>query len=294
MVSIKSQEEIERISLELLKQSKALDVYPTPVEKVVQFAELHVDEEVNLSSVNNTLLEKLSSGVDAVLDKIRGILNRDEKTIYLDLTQNANRQNFVKLHEVGHQVLPWQNAVLKYIDNDITLDAQTEEQFEAEANFFASSTLFQNDRFIEEMKQLPLSIESSIHLAKYFGASIHASLRRYVEHNHKRCSLLVLEKISRNGDNPSCYVRNYFQSKSFTEEFGNLEWQQKLGYTWTFVRYYYHGRKMVKNGFIELNTKNGKVMFDYHYFFNSWNAFVLFMPCGEKNKTRKKVVFKIK
>ena len=277
-----------------LKQSRSLDIFPTPIEKIIQYAELSVDETINLSTINNGLLSQLSEGLSSAFDKIRGILDRESKTIYLDLNQNANRKSFVKLHEVGHDVLPWQKNVLKYLDDDNTLDEFTQEEFEGEANYFASTTLFQNERFIKELKNLPLSIESSIHLAKLFGSSIHASLRRYVERNHKRCSLLVLENFNQNEFQPKCNVRNYFQSESFTTEFGILSWDKELGFTLSFVTDHYKQRRLHKDGIISLQTKNGEVLFDYHFFNNGWNTFVLFIPKGETNRIRKKVVFGIK
>lgn len=104
-----------------------------------------------------------------------------QKTIYLDLSQGFNRKNFGKLHETAHSILPWQKKVNDILgDDEHALSPETNEEFEAEANYFASITLFQHDRFLSELSKLNLSIDASIQLAKHFGASIHASLRRYV------------------------------------------------------------------------------------------------------------------
>ena len=92
------------------------------------------------------------------------------------MSQGKPKQGFVKLHEVEHDVLPWQKNV-HYIldDDDDSLHTDTHEEFEAEANYFASATLFQNDRFVTELNQLSLGIESPMQMAKIFGASIHAT-----------------------------------------------------------------------------------------------------------------------
>lgn len=277
--------DIEAICYDILKSSKTLNVFPTPVDKIIEYAGLSVRSETNLSSVDDSFLTQFSEVTLAALKKIRGILDRQEKVIYLDLDQLESRQSFVKLHEVGHNVLPWQDKTLYYLDDDSTLDEDIKEQFEAEANYFASASLFQLNRFSEELIKLPLSLESSMDLAKYFGASIHATLRRYVEFSPNRCSLLVLEDITKYGIQPKCTVRNYFQSAAFSNEFGEITWNKELGYKWLFVQDYYFGKKYKKNGRISLETQNGSVVFQYHFFDNNYNAFVLFFPLGEEQKS---------
>jgi hypothetical protein len=284
--------DIEKISLDLLKQSKALDIFPTPVDQILDYSSLTVNRDIDLFSDHESFFKKASVKLTKALQKVRGFLDRRERVICLDLSVKENRQNFVKLHETGHAVLPWQNEILQFVDDDETLDPEVKELFEAEANFFASLTLFQHDRFLRKMETLPLEINSSIHLAKYFGSSIHAALRRYVEYSSKRCSLLVLRDVSTTGQVPICFVRDYFQSASFTKNFGEITWPDQLGYTWSFVKEYYHNKKFKTDGEIELNTSEGKVNFTYHFFNSTYNAFVLLFPKGEKNNSRTKFIIK--
>jgi Zn-dependent peptidase ImmA (M78 family) len=294
MLDLQSKTDIEKISLDLLKQSKSYGIFPTQVDNIVKYSELFVDESINLSKIDHSYLsiisDEIAYSIQNAIELVRGVFDRREKVIYLDLEQSKNRQNFVKLHEVGHHVLDWQNKILENLDDDITLSPLVEEEFESEANYFASITLFQHDRFVHEMKKLELSIQSSIYLSKFFGASIHATLRRFVECSQKRCALLVLKDILYNGISPRCSKRDYFQSNKFTDSFGNIEFPEHLGYTWSFVKDYYHKKKFNQNGFITLETKNGQVGFNYHFFNNSYNAFVFIFPIGEKNKTRTKFI----
>jgi len=284
--------DIETISFDLLKQSKALDIFPTPVDRILQYSSLTINKEINLSIDHESFFKKASIQLTKALKKVRGFLDRRENVICLDLSVKENRQNFVKLHETGHAVLPWQNSILHFVDNDDTLDPAVKELFEAEANFFASLTLFQHDRFTKKAEDLPLELNSAIHLAKQFGASIHASLRRYVEHSNKRCSLLVLRDISSKREVPVCFVRDYFQSISFTKTFGEITWPAQLGYKWTFVKEYYHEKKFKKDGVIELETSQGNIDFTYHFFNSTYNAFVLLFPVGEKNKSKTRFLVK--
>ena len=292
MLDQHQKDDIDKISKEILKQSKAYDTFPTPVDKIVNYAELNVAENINLSKLEPDFFDKFSGAFKNTLDKIRGLLDREEKVIYLDLDQTTNRKNFVKLHEVGHDVLPWQKATLKYLDNNSTLDLNTSESFEAEANYFASATLFQHDRFIRELNKLPLGIESSLHLSKFFGASIHATLRRYVEHTKKRCALIVLENLKKNGFSSSCEVRNYFQSTSFMDAFGKINWELVLNSEWAFVQDYTWGRRLKQDGNFQFFIDNEEITFQYHFFNSSYNSFVLFFPKGEVKKSKVKIIIK--
>lgn len=294
MIDLPSKSDIEKISLDLLKQSKALDIFPTPVDKIISYSELHLENGIDLSHLDQSFLSKLSGKASQkfieAMGLVRGFIDRREKIIYLDLSQNFNRQNFIKLHEVGHDALTWQREILEYLDDDTTLDSYTKEEFEAEANYFASITLFQHDRFENEMQRLELGIKSPMALAKQFGASIHATLRRYVECSKNRCALLVLERDPSQNGIISCLKRDYFQSHNFTETFGIIELQNKFGYSWQFTKDYCFGKKYHEAGIVQLSTKNGETEFKYHFFNNTFNAFVFIIPKGEVNKTRTRII----
>lgn len=279
--------------MDLLRQARALDVFPTPVDQIIRTADLVVDGTINLSHIDQSFLSKVSSTFLIGWSKVRGFLDRSEKVIYLDLQQLPTRQNFVKLHEVGHQVLPWQREITQYLDNDDTLSFATREEFEAEANYFSSSTLFQHDRFLSEMGKLQLSLKAGIFLGKKFGGSIHASLRRMVEHSNKRCALLVLKKPDDSDllfDGPACSKRDLFQSRRFTEHFGELGVPEQFDYEWTFAQDYISGRRFREDGVILLNTANGKAVFNYHFFNNNYNGFVFLLPHGEYQPSRTKIM----
>jgi hypothetical protein len=204
---------------------------------------------------------------------------------------SESRKSFVKLHEVGHDVLYWQHEILCCLDDDQTLDADVHEEFEEEANYFASVTLFQHDRFDSEMGKYELGINASLSTAKHFGASLHATLRRYVERSDKRCALLILENITPNGELPKCRVRNFLTSVKFEYEFGIIEWNETLGYKWPFVQLYYHKKRGVLTGHVELRTANGPIPFEFQFFNNSYNAFVLIFPVGENREIRNNIIF---
>jgi len=286
MLDSTTKKDIEAISMDILKESKSYGVFPTPVDKIVQCAELKIGGGIDLESIR-----KKSSGFNitevlkSAVSKVRGILDRSEKVIYLDLTQIDSRKAFVTLHETGHSVLPWQGEILQYVDDDNTLDLATQEDFEAEANFFASATLFQNDLFNQESKKLELGVSAPLYLSKKFGASGHAALRRYVELHKSRCSLLVLEpsKNIPKGAN----LRNHFYSQSFIKEYGGLSWPATFDFKWPFMLDLVMNKKLKTNGTLTVPTSNGEMVeFGYEYFNNTYNVFVMIFPKGEKKKTK--------
>jgi Zn-dependent peptidase ImmA (M78 family) len=290
MVDLPAKNDIEKISFEVLKSSKSLDVFPTPVDKIVAYSELIVRKDLDVSKIHPSFIDKANSVLKKALSKVRGLFDRRQKTIYLDLSQGFNRKNFVKLHETAHGILPWQKTINDILgDDEHSLSPEANEEFEAEANYFASITLFQHDRFIAELDKLNLSIDAAMHLAKHFGASVHASLRRYVDCSKNRCALLVLENLVKTGK-PYCGIRNFLTSKSFAESFGEIIFPPTVDYTWEFVQHYCHGRKFIKDGTVDLTTKNGGIKFTYQFFNNGYNAFVLFFPIGELKKSKTTII----
>jgi Zn-dependent peptidase ImmA (M78 family) len=293
MEHLQSKKDIENISHEILRGSKSLDVFPTPIDKIIQYSDLVIAEGIDLKSLEKKYKTFFfSDALRSGLSKVRGFLDRSEKLIYLDLEQKESRQSFVKLHETGHSVLPWQKQTLQFLDDDETLDPDITEEFEAEANYFASITLFQNDRFVNEVKKYELGIPSALQVSKHFGASGHATLRRYVETSKHRCALLVLESLNKKGQVVNSNFRNAFHSQPFVKEFGHISWPEKFGYKWEFMKDHTFNKRMKLDGAINLDTANGKSDFHYHFFNNTFNGFVLIFPKGESKKTRTKIILK--
>lgn len=291
MIELTSKKDIEKISFELLKSSKSLDVFPTPVDKIIAYSNLLVKNDIDISKIHRGYLSRTSDALRRAISKVRGLLDRQEKTIYLDLSQTFNRQNFVKLHECGHDALPWQRHFHDVLeDDDDSLDISYHEEFEVEANYFATITLFQHDRFLEELQKVNLSIEAAMHLGKYFGASVQASLRRFVECSKNRCGLIVLENISPAGAKPECSLRNAFFSQKFLDTFGIIDLPVTMGYKWPFVKDYYHNRRFKKDGKVTLKTKNGDVEFNYEFFNNYYKGLVFIYPVGEKKSSKTKII----
>ncbi len=285
---MESRGDIENIAYNILKESKSWGRFPTPVNDIVNYAELTLDKSVDLSKVHPNFITRKLGVLKKALNKVLGAVDIRHKTIYLDLSVNPSKQKFIKLHETGHKVIPWQKKIFEFVDDKNTLAIDTKELFEKEASFFASSALFQLDRFEEEADKLPLSLESSMILAKKFGASNHASIRRYVEYSKKRCALLVLEKYD-----PStrmAVLKDYFQSNIFTMEFGRLNWPNFFGTAYPFIFDITIRRRIQLAGTFTYFMDNKNINFNYHFFNNTYNYFVFLFPFGEINKSRIKIL----
>ena len=297
-----TRKDIEKVSFELLKQSKSFDVFPTPVDNIVRHSELVVNDNIDLSNIDRSFFEsikeKAGKGLRILqegLSSIRGLYDRSENTIYVSQTRHLGRKNFVKLHETGHGVLPWQNAIIGAFDNSMTLNPDFEDQFEEEANYFASITLFQHDRYNREMRKVDFGLPGVIALSKKFGSSVHASFRNYIFKTNKRCVLLVLDPIQNKKLNePICSKRNLFHSKSFLKDFGNVQFPKKFDYKWDFIQRYLTKSPFITNGEISLELSEGDILeCNYHLFKNGYNAFVLIFPVGERNKrVRNRIILK--
>ncbi len=283
--------DIDKISLDILKRSKSWGVFPTPVDRIVDFSELLVNNQIDISTVQESYLQRAPAALFKALGKVRGLFDRTKKTIYLDLSQLPTRKNFVKLHETGHGVLPWQQKIHEIIeDDDHSLSAHANEEFEMEANYFASVTLFQHGRFKDEMKKLNLGIDAAMHLAKLFGASVHATLRRFVESSTKRCALIVLEKSTGVIATLGFIKRNFITSDRFDKTFGKIDLPDSFGLEWDFVKAYHYRRKGIVSGEVNIATQNGTEAFVFQFFNNSYNGFVLLYPVGERQSSRTTII----
>ncbi|MBK8609374.1 MAG: ImmA/IrrE family metallo-endopeptidase [Chitinophagaceae bacterium] len=290
-MDILASKDIDKLSFDILRASKSFDIYPTPVDQILNYSELIISNQISLKEIHQGYFEKATDALFKAVAKLRGVFDRSTKTIYIDQELPHSKKNFVKLHEVGHGVIPWQMKSYEVIeDDDDSISHHTIEEFEKEANYFASITLFQHDRFNDQLAKLNLGIDSAMYLSKLYGASIHATLRRYVECSTKRCALIVLSGKTSEGFGPECLKRDLFFSEKFAKTFGSLELPNEFCLSWNFVKHHFSKRRGIIDGELTLSTKNGFTEFKYHFFNNTYNSFVLLFPSGEKQTSRTKII----
>lgn len=218
-----------------LQDADALGCFPTPIEAVMDAAKVVVSEQPLIDEGFLAKLRRKSQEAGKTLlralEKVLGVLHVAARIIYLDQTIHIAKRTFLKLHETGHAVLPWQRDIFVVTEDcEKTLAPEIAEQFEREASAFAADVLFQLDSFTEEAHQSAFGILVPVKLAKRYGASIYMSVRRYVTTHYRACAVLVLEPpvaCERRG-----FVSNYRRfvaSPEFQRQFGALSWPESYG-----------------------------------------------------------------
>lgn len=283
--------EVDHVVRNLLRESKAWGRFPTPISDIRKCSGLIVDRQIDLRTLDPGFLPKSVEHLNSALKKLLGLIDRRERKIYLDQSLPAPRKAFVELHEIGHGVIPWQGINAGYCDDEKNFSPEVTELFEREANHFASAALFQLDQFDEALRKLPLSFASIRALSQQFGASVHATARRYVERCPKRCAMLVFNQPPSRLEPVLVPVRNCFESPSFTGEFGRLGVPNICDSTHPFIQDILRGRRVREDGVATLPTDHiPSLQLGYHFFNNSYNSFVLLLPPGEAMPSRITIV----
>ena len=124
------------------------------------------------------------------------------------------------------------------------------------------------------VKNQPLSIQTAIKVSSFFGASIHATLRRLVEFSPARCALLVMKEPKLT----NATLRDLFHSQSFLSDIGSIHFDESLDYLrYSFVESYVRREKSAQGKFLA-SVNESSIELRYEYFFNGYNGFVLIYP----------------
>jgi IrrE N-terminal-like domain len=183
----------------LLKEASAYGRFPTPIVDLVAAAKLTIVEDQFLDEglLRQFFRKAAVRGVvtlKAALSKILGLFEPHDRLVMIDKGVPTAKKPFVKLHEAGHGFLPHQSGLFALIhDCEKTLDPDTTDLFEREANVFAVEVMFQGQAFAEEAHAEEFGIKVPMRLAKKFGASNYSAFRRYVATNPGACCVVVLE-----------------------------------------------------------------------------------------------------
>lgn len=244
-----------------LRESGALGVFPTPVEEIMRVARVQEAHDDLLSdSLLNKLRTKAGSALKRALSKVVGLFHASEGLVFIDRTLHVVKQRFIRLHESAHGFLPWQRPMYAVVEDcEKSLDAESADSFDREANVFASEVLFQLDTFSEMAASEEFSIFVPVKLARKFDASIYSSIRQYVSKNHRTCAVVVLNPPEICTDQGfKSTVRRVVGSPEFLKFFANQKWpvyvtpDDELG-----AMVPLNGRRASRKRRIELTDSNG-------------------------------------
>lgn len=209
----------------LLSDAGAIGRFPTPIDDLMASAKLVVaPENVFDEGFLQKLRRKASSSLKQALSKVLGIFDATARMIFIDHSLGESKQTFIKLHEAGHGVLPWQRGIYAVVEDcEKSLAPDVAEAFDREANNFATEVLFQLDGFINEARDHSFGLKCPMNLSRKYGASIYASLRQYVQKNDSACVVIVLDPLQIVPfDGFKSALRRVVTSPSFDMKFGKL------------------------------------------------------------------------
>ncbi len=244
-----------------LQAADAFGQLPTPVPAIMAAAGItELAEPILDPAYLAAQRGQAGDRLKRALGKVQGLFDAAGRLVVIDRSLPAVRQTFIRLHETGHGVLPWQSQLYAVIEDcQASLDPAVAELFEREANVFAAEALFQLDNFAYEAAQCAFGIRTPLALSSRYGASIYATMRQYVLKHHLPCALLVLDPPAAdpaNGGQAS--LRRSVASASFRDRFGEPAWPERLGPADPLGRLLPPpGRRMVEDGELVLTDRAG-------------------------------------
>jgi len=255
---------VQRHADRLLREAAAYGRFPTPVEDLLAAAKLKVvdDELIDDGLLRKFLRKATVAGVAALksaLSKVVGLFDAADRLVLIDKTLPRPRIPFVKLHEAGHGSLPHQSRLYALIHDCLqTLDPDTTDLFEREANVFASEVMFQCETFLQHAHDQEFGLKVPMGLAKQFGASNYATFRRYVGTSPRACCLIVLEPVKRGPPGGfTAEIRRIVASQTFNEIYDALSFGPEISEGHMLASAVPRGRRMIYPRQIALVDRNG-------------------------------------
>lgn len=270
--------EIRSLADRCLRQAGAIGSLPTPVDALIATAGIEniTDPEAFKESFLASLSESAGKIFRSAWQKIRGIADMRERAICVPRTTKENRDRWAKAHELGHQVIPWQNIRPAYKDEDSNLNSDVQDLFEAESNYFASEILFQGERFGSRARDYQPSFEAVFHLADDHGATRHTTLHRFVEEHDETIAAIAYwpSRFTVDKDGfPFLRLGKVVGSPKFLAKYSAVDLPPVLctGHPWMLERH----SSEVFNGDINLACGTGSIRFQWQSWWNQYCLLVL-------------------
>jgi hypothetical protein len=203
--------QILAVAEQTLKRADVLGIVPTPLAAVGEA--VGVEAVIDISQLPTKMVPRRSR-----VRKWLGAYLFREETAFVDLSQPVGRARFIEAHELGHRIVPWHEGA--FVDDEQSLFRATEEMLELEANLAAAHLIFQGRPFFERTLDYPLSLRTPLLLADEFNASLHATIRYYVEHHVEPLAVLVCGKYPRQDGSVPIFLG--VESPRFKERFGPI------------------------------------------------------------------------
>lgn len=287
---------IEAETRKLLKSAGIKGQFPTPVADIVAAAGL---EQPNESLLSDQVIAQAPTHLQRAVRRLGGgrllaLLDRKRREVHVDPTiQNEGKRAFATLHEVTHDILPWQRY-LAFADNQGTLAPSVKSLFEWEANLGASNLLFQHDAFTQVATEYRTEHASIIELSRIVGASGHSTFRRFVSSHRGVVAGVVLELSPCSVDPPAHRRNEVVTSEGWSETFGNFAWPTILrSDVYPFVEQASAARislTPVKTEFALTNVEDKSVDLTVELYSNQYRLFALIWQPRRELLKRKRLI----
>lgn len=216
-LAAQSRLEIRAHAQSLLLRADVLGVVPTPLERVMEVAQLALAGEIVLDEAEKRQLRsKFGDLVDVVLERLRGVIHLRAREVWVQPDMYESKRRFVTAHEIGHDLLPWQRDSIAYLDDATRLRPDIRIHFEREANQAAIELLAQGDLLRKRADDSVLSTSLLSDLSEQFGISMQAVARRVVEETKQDAAVALKFRGRRGGVGPF----HVYSSASFEKRFG--------------------------------------------------------------------------
>ena len=294
-----SARDLDDIARRLLRAAGVGDKLPTPQDDIFDCAELVIGGEIDLDDFKDTFFGKIGRALHSGWQRLRGILDFRERTIYINPDTPETQMTFLKFHEVAHSIIPWQVDTYNYFgDDSYTLSRAVKNEYEMEANHLGAKLQFQLDRFKKEARDYELSINTGRMLAEKYDGSYHSTLWEYAETHSSKCILLILKECKHynigNCSSGKPYRLLYtVPSKQFLKEFGEIAWIKEYESDHPYTAVVYDPEcPDVYEGEVELkNRRRENVKMNFEAWYNQYNIFILIWEKRRRILPKKQVVF---
>lgn len=195
-----------------LHSAGAYGVLPTPLKAVEQA--IGVKDVIDMSE----LPDELRARKPKRWKRILGAYLYDEEMIFVDRDESEPRVRFAEAHEVGHAIIPWHRGSFQ-LDNEDRIFGDTELLLENEAKLAGAHLIFQGASFIERALDFETGLDAPIALSDDYGASMHVTIRHYVEHHPEPVAVLITGRYE---NMPGLPIFTSLASASWRDRYGDL------------------------------------------------------------------------
>lgn len=223
-----SHEGLTALAVRALREAGVYGTIPTPIEALYEVGRLSLISDQTFADRSRAFLRTMSPEVHRrallLANKVRGATNLRTKRVWVPGQKNERFERHPKLHEWGHNVIPWQETPA-FLDDLDTLSPETREVFEREANFIAAEANFQAGLFRDRALGLVTSVHSALTLAKDHEATFASTLWKYVEVMDTTVALFVYgpSPVQRSSGDPLHVLRQVNMSAPFGARYESVE-----------------------------------------------------------------------